>query len=145
MALTLSNLKPNLPKKSPKRRGRGDASGHGSYSGKGQKGQKARSGGKRGLKLLGMRNVWRRIPKFAGFKSRKEKLAVINLKDLEKKYSKGAEIALPNFKVLGQGKITKKLIVKASAFSNRAKTAIEKAKGKALIIENWKLKIEDYG
>lgn len=132
MPLTLHSLKSHLPKKSPKRRGRGDASGRGNYSGRGQKGQKARSGGRRGLKLLGMRNIWRRIPKFAGFKSRKEKIAIINLKDLEKKYSKGAEVVLPNFKVLGQGKITKKLIVKASAFSKRAEQLIKKAKGETI-------------
>ncbi|MCK4554160.1 hypothetical protein KAU19_04310, partial [Candidatus Parcubacteria bacterium] len=68
--LRLHNIKPNKKAvKKRKRVGRGNASGHGTYSGRGIKGQRSRSGGKSGLKRLGMKMILRNIPKKRGFKS----------------------------------------------------------------------------
>jgi len=146
MALKLHNLKPGKgSKKRKKRLGRGDASGKGSYSGRGLKGQRARSGGKGGLKLKGFKANIQNIPKLPGFKSLKPKLEVVNLKDLDKVFKDG-EVITPvllktkglvkttknGIKILGQGKLNKKLTIKANKFSNSAKEAIEKAGGKVI-------------
>ncbi len=142
MSLTLSNLKP-AKGATKKRKDIGRGGKKGSYSGRGMKGQKARSGGKSGLKAKGFKEVLRRIPKKRGFTSLKKKLAVVNLSDLELKFNSGdtadknAMIKLGllenkgQFKVLAKGKITKKLTVIADAFSETAKKAIEEAGGKA--------------
>ena len=127
--LNLSNIK--TPKtKTKKRVGRGNASGTGTYSGRGQKGQRSRSGGKGGLKLMGLKQTISKTPKLRGFKSPHEKLLVINLADLDKKYKDAAKVELKGYKVLGNGEITKKLEIKASAFSKSAEKAIIKAGGK---------------
>ncbi|MEA3398873.1 MAG: 50S ribosomal protein L15 [Patescibacteria group bacterium] len=78
MALEIHSLKPNKKAvKKRKRIGRGNASGTGTYSGKGLKGQKSRSGVS-GLKRLGMKQVLLRTPKKRGFKSLKPKDQTIN-------------------------------------------------------------------
>src|SRR3989339_98418 len=136
MSLTLSNLKP--AKGSVKRRkkvGRGGK--RGTYSGRGIKGQKSRSGGKSGLKAMGFKQTLQRIPKSRGFKSLKPKMEVINLSDLELKFNDGDKVTVnalikadlisgskAGVKVLAKGKLTKKLIVVANAFSESAKDAI---------------------
>ena len=74
--------------KKRKRVGRGNASGQGTYSGRGIKGQKSRSGVS-GLKRLGMRQILRRIPKQRGFKSLKPDNQVVNLADINKHFKKG--------------------------------------------------------
>ncbi|MDZ7798072.1 MAG: 50S ribosomal protein L15 [Patescibacteria group bacterium] len=143
MEITLDNLK-NPNKKKKRRKGRGDSSGRGTYSGRGQKGQKSRSGGQKGLRWLGLRQTLKRIPKKRGFKSFYPKMSVINIGDLDKHFDDGEiinqkkllKMDLVNYsprglKVLGQGKINKKLIVKAKAFSKSAKEAIVKAGGQA--------------
>jgi large subunit ribosomal protein L15 len=103
--------------KKRKRVGRGNASGHGTYSTRGLKGQKSRSG-VGGLKRLGMRSILLNIPKMKGFKSKKAKSQVVNLEDLNKQFKDGdkitpatllkrgliKEIALP-VKILGKGKL----------------------------------------
>jgi len=141
MSVTLSNLKPakGSQKKSIKV-GRGGK--RGSYSGRGMKGQRARSGGKRGLKAFGLQQTLRRIPKLRGFRSPYPKLAVVNIGDLEKKFNDGdivdaaklARVGLVDkaqngIKILGTGKLSKKLSVIADAFSASAKEAIEAAGG----------------
>ena len=126
--LTLTNLKPN-PRKTKRRLGRGNASGRGTYAGRGLKGQKSRSGGKGGLKLMGLKQTFKKIPKVKGFKSLNKKPLVINLKDLETKYKDGETVKLDGYKVLGLGKLSKKLIVCASNFSKVAVEAITKAGG----------------
>ena len=147
MPLTLSNLKPKKgSKKGKKRVGRGGK--RGTYSGRGQKGQRARSGGKKGLKLKGFKSLMHNIPKLRGFKSRKKKMAVINLEDLEKKFNQGETIDLQKLKeiglikksekrvkILAKGKLTKKLTVKAHAFSKSAEEEIKKAGGEVIKIE----------
>ena len=131
---------------SKKRLGRGIGSGLGKTSGKGHKGQWARSGGgvRPGFEG-GQMPLIRRIPK-RGFNNHFRKVySIVNLSVLES-FENGAivDIAALNekglikfikgsvgLKVLGNGTLTKSLTVKASAFSAQAKEAIEKAGGKA--------------
>ncbi|MBA3047809.1 50S ribosomal protein L15 [Patescibacteria group bacterium] len=93
MPLSLHTIKPAKgATKKRKRIGRGNASGSGTYSGRGLKGQKSRSGGKSGLKRLGMKMMLRTIPKKRGFKSDKPKNQVVNLADLNKHFKDSDEI-----------------------------------------------------
>lgn len=93
MTLRLHTIKPAKGStKKRKRVGRGNASGHGTYSGKGLKGQKSRSGGKNSLKRLGMKTILLNIPKKRGFKSKKPKNQAINLADINKYFKDGATI-----------------------------------------------------
>lgn len=146
--LTLNNLQPAKGStKHSKRLGRGNAS-RGTYSGKGQKGQRARSGGRHGLKMLGLKQIIRRIPKQRGFKSIYDKPAIINLDDLEQNFVNGEVVDVKilrdkdlvknikyGVKVLGSGKVTKALQVKAVGFSKSAAAAIIKAGGKAIVVK----------
>ena len=130
-----------------KRKGRGIGTGNGKTGGRGHKGQKARSGG--GVRVGfegGQMPLARRIPK-RGFNNIFAKpLDPINVSMLDR-FEDGAvvdEKALMDagiistckygFKVLGNGEVTKKLTVKASAFSETAKQKIEAAGGKAEVI-----------
>ena len=130
-----------------KRKGRGHGSGNGKTGGRGHKGQKARSGGKvRAGFEGGQMPLVRRIPK-RGFNNVFAKpLTAINLTVLNR-FADGAVVdaaALiekgiisdcPNgLKVLSNGNLTKKLTVKAAAFSESAKEKIEQAGGKAEVI-----------
>lgn len=142
MALTLHKIK-SFPgsRKKVKRVGRGLGS-KGTYSGRGQKGQKARSGGRKGLKLLGMKRIILSTPKLRGFKSPYAKMSVVNVSDLEKKFKDG-EIVNPKtllekrlvgkmnvaVKILGDGELKKKLIIEKCAVSASAKEKVEKAGG----------------
>lgn len=148
MALNLHNLKPATGAKKKKTRvGRGHGSGLGTYAGRGLKGQKSRSGGKSGRKLLGLKANIQRTPKLGGFKSLKPKMQVVNLEDLEKNFKDNdiinSEILrekglIKNLKtgvkVLGQGKLTKKLIVKVNKISASAREIIEKNKGQVVLL-----------
>ena len=147
--MKLNELKPNEKAfKTRKRVGRGPGSGLGKTSGKGHKGQNARSGGgvRPGFEG-GQLPLFRRLPK-RGFSNAKFKTvyAVINLSDLNK-FENGAVVTpeilkemgilknqLNGVKVLGNGKLEKKLTVKAHKFSNSAKESIEKMGGKAEVI-----------
>jgi len=130
-----------------KRKGRGHGTGNGKTAGRGHKGQKARSGG--GVRIGfegGQMPLARRIPK-RGFNNIFAKpLEAINVSDLEK-FKKGATIdsqalldagvlskCVHGVKILGNGSLTKKLTVKASAFSKSAKEKIEAAGGKAEVV-----------
>lgn len=133
--------------KKVKRIGRGAGSGTGKTSGKGHKGQKARSGGgvRPGFEG-GQMPLHRRIPK-RGFKNIfATTYATINLSDLEK-FEAGAVVdaealkakgivkkPLDGIKVLGNGNLTKSLTVKVAAFSKTAKEKIEAVGGKAEVI-----------
>lgn len=134
--------------KSRKRVGRGVGSGLGKTSGRGEKGQKARSGysHKPGFEG-GQLPLYRRLPK-RGFTNAKfkTKYAVINLSDLNK-FENDAVITpellkemgliknqLDGIKILGNGTLEKKLTVKAHKFSDVAKEQIEKLGGKAEVI-----------
>ena len=134
--------------KAPKRVGRGHASGTGKTAGKGHKGQKARSGGsiRPGFEG-GQMPLQRRIPK-RGFNNIFAKNVVaINLSTLNRKFNDGDTVdaealkaagvvknGFDAIKVLGNGKLEKKLTVKVSAFSESAKAAIEAAGGKAEVV-----------
>ena len=128
--------------------GRGPGSGLGKTSGKGHKGQNARSGGgvRPGFEG-GQLPLFRRLPK-RGFSNAifKTEYAVINLSDLNK-FEDGAIVTpellkemglvknqLDGIKVLGNGTLEKKLTVKAHKFSSRALEQIEKLGGKAEVI-----------
>lgn len=89
MALSLDSIKNNKRKR--KRVGRGNGSGIGSYSGRGIKGQKSRSGVS-GLKRLGMRQRILSTPKLRGFKSDKPKNQVIEAAVINKNFKDGDKI-----------------------------------------------------
>jgi large subunit ribosomal protein L15 len=146
MGTTLQNLKgPKGATKNRKRVGRGPGSGTGEQSGRGVKGQKARTGhhGARFGFEGGQMPMQRRLPK-KGFKNifRKETFAV-NLSDIDARFEAGTvtidelkNVGLvprrcPRIKVLGNGELTKKFVVKADAFSASAKEKIEKKGGRA--------------
>ena len=147
--MKLHELRPNEKAfKTRKRVGRGPGSGLGKTSGRGQKGQNARSGGgvRPGFEG-GQLPLFRRLPK-RGFSNAKFKTvyAVINLSDLNK-FEDGAIVTpeilkemgilknqLDGVKVLGNGKLEKKLTVKAHRFSKVAQEAIEKMGGKAEVM-----------
>jgi large subunit ribosomal protein L15 len=139
---------PKGSKHARKRVGRGDASGHGTYSGRGLKGQKSRSGRKPKLGFEGgQTRLIKRLPRRRGFTNifRKEYSAV-NLRDLER-FEAGTEVT-PELlkqsrvvrslrrpvKVLAGGELTKALTVRAHKFSTTAKQKIEAAGGSALEI-----------
>lgn len=143
----LASLKPKAGSTHySKRIGRGIGSGMGGTSTKGHKGQLARTGGKvrRGFEG-GQTPLSRRLPKF-GFTNAAfaNNFQIVNLSDLNKVegtvdsaslhkaglITKGAQ-----FKVLAKGELKKSLTVKAHAFSEKAKEAIEKAGGKTEVIK----------
>lgn len=130
-----------------KRKGRGHATGNGKTAGRGHKGQKARSGGGTRIGFEGgQMPLARRIPK-RGFNNIFAKpLEAINVSALDK-FEDGAVVdaqalldagilskCVYGVKILGNGEISKKLTVKASAFSESAKAKIEAAGGKAEVI-----------
>jgi large subunit ribosomal protein L15 len=128
----------------PKRLGRGKGSGLGQTSGKGHKGQLARSGGvsRRGFEG-GQTPLIRRLPKF-GFNNAKFETVyeVVNLVQLDKLSGTVTPESLREagivhgdlVKILASGKLTKALTVKANKFSEAAKKAIEAAGGKVEVI-----------
>lgn len=146
--MDLSNLKPAEGSKHSDnfRRGRGHASGNGKTAGKGHKGQKARSGGTRPGFEGGQMPLYRRIPK-RGFTNRNSlRIEIINVDVLER-FETDTEVSVDTLieagiiknprdgvKILGNGELTKKLTVKANAFSTSAKEKIEALGGKAEVI-----------
>jgi large subunit ribosomal protein L15 len=140
--MQLHELKPSHKTKAKKRIGRGGKKG--TYSGKGQKGQKSRAGRKM---VPIIRELIKKYPKLKGYRrfSIEKDTVVVNLDVLEKT-SKDGEIInpsnlikkgivrmikgrTPGIKILGTGKITRKLIIENCKASKTAKEAIEKAGG----------------
>jgi large subunit ribosomal protein L15 len=129
-----------------KRLGRGEGSGLGKTSGRGHKGQKARSGGYHKVGFEGgQMPLARRLPKRGFFNPFSVEYAIINLADLSLLdvvevdldfLLKNKVIRKPfaGLKVLGNGEITKAMTVKAKKFSKSAIEKIEKAGGKAVVI-----------
>jgi large subunit ribosomal protein L15 len=129
--------------------GRGEGSGHGKTSGRGHKGSGQRSGWKqRGLQEGGQMPTFRRMPK-RGFSNAKFRVEynVVNLSDLDARFDANAHVtpqALREFglvrsnrhpiKILGDGKLTKKLKIDAAAFSKSAMEKIQAAGGEARVI-----------
>lgn len=146
--MKLNDLKATEGARSTKKRiGRGLGSGNGKTSGKGQKGQNSRSGGGVAIGFEGGQTpFFKRMPKrgFTNF-TRKE-YAIVNVEDLNKfedgvtvdfaavKAAGLAKKELDGLKVLGNGKLEKKLTVKAAKFSASAKKAIEEAGGTAEVL-----------
>ena len=132
--LNLSNLKPAQPRKDRKRIGRGLGSGKGRYSGRGIKGQKARSGSNK--MPAGFEGGQMPIGPFRTYSQ------PVNVGDLEQRFEAGADVTLDalkaaglvrklsiDVKVLGEGELTKRLSVTAHSFSKSAVEKIEAAGG----------------
>ena len=146
--MNLSTLKPAEGSKHSTnfRVGRGHGSGNGKTAGKGHKGQKARSGSPRPGLEGGQMPLYRRIPK-RGFTCINHKdIVAINISVLDR-FEDGAEVTVDTLvecgivknprdgvKILGNGELTKKLTVKANAFSKSAVEKIEALGGKAEVI-----------
>jgi large subunit ribosomal protein L15 len=146
--MKLHELKPvEGARKDGFRLGRGQGSGNGKTAGKGNKGQKARSGGMNKLGFEGGQTpLARRLPKRGFTNINRKEYAVINVDQLNK-FADGAEVtpavlkemglvknAKDGIKVLGEGELEKKLTVKAHKFSKSALARIEKAGGVAEVL-----------
>jgi large subunit ribosomal protein L15 len=152
--LSLSNLKPAQPRRARKRVGRGLGSGKGRYSGRGIKGQKARSGSHKMRAGFegGQMPIYMRLGKQRGPYSKdampigphRTSTIPVNLRDLDRIFDDGSEVTLEalvekglikntrtDVKILGQGDLTKKLTVIAHSFSASAREKIEQAGGTA--------------
>jgi len=146
--MTLDELKP-APGSNRKRKrvGRGDGSGHGKTSCRGHKGQGARSGGgtKPGFEG-GQMPLQRRLPKRGFHNPFRIEMSVVNITQLEA-FASGAEVTPeslvaqglvrgknPRIKILGDGSLSKPLMVKAHGFSAKAKEKIEASGGKTELI-----------
>jgi large subunit ribosomal protein L15 len=146
--LKLNELRPATgAKKVAKRIGRGTGSGTGSTAGKGNNGDKARSGSFTKFYFEGGQTpLTRRLPKRGFHSPFKTEYQIVNVSILEK-IENGKEITVESLyesglihsatmpvKILGNGELTKTLVVKAHSFSKSAKDKIEKAKGKTEVI-----------
>ena len=155
----LHNLKPARgSRKDRKRVGRGEGSGKGKTAGRGHKGAGARSGSKRKIAREGGQNpIHMRMRKLRGphmkksmpFEKFRTHTQPVNLRDLEARFDKGAEVTPDALreeglasrkgvpvKVLGQGELKKSLTVHAHAFSASAREKIEAAGGSCQVIED---------
>ena len=146
--MNLSNLHPAEGSKHSDsfRRGRGHASGNGKTAGKGHKGQKARSGGTRPGFEGGQMPLYRRIPKRGFTNINSKEIVGINVSVLER-FENDSVVSVETLletgviknpqdgvKILGNGELTKKLVVKANAFSEGAKAKIEAVGGTCEVI-----------
>ena len=151
----LNSFKLPEKKKSRTRVGRGNGS-KGTYSGRGLKGQKSRSGG--GVPLFfegGQLPLVKRLPFLRGFKNRfKKDFSIVNLLDIENKFNEGDEVNAEslfnhnlirkkssNVKILGNGNLKKSLKIKVHAVTKSAEEKIKKS-GSTIEILN-ELVIED--
>jgi large subunit ribosomal protein L15 len=145
----LNNLKPKYGSTHRRKRlGTGQGSGHGQTSTRGQKGQRATSGGPKPVGFEGGQTpLLRRIPK-SGFNNTRFRTEYewVNISSLEKRFAAGAQVTPEELvkarlvkggglvKVLGNGELKKALNVSAHAFSKGAAEKIEKAGGKAAVL-----------
>ena len=146
--MNLSNLHPAEGSKHSDsfRRGRGHASGNGTTAGKGHKGQKARSGAPRPGFEGGQMPLYRRLPKRGFTNINSKEIVGINVSVLER-FENDSVVSVETLletgviknpqdgvKILGNGELTKKLVVKANAFSEGAKAKIEAVGGTCEVI-----------
>lgn len=146
--MNLNEMKPTEGARSNRKRiGRGLGSGTGKTAGKGNKGQNARSGGGVAIGFEGGQTpFFKRMPKRGFTNYTRKEYAVVNVADLNK-FDDGVTVDytalkaaglvkkhLDGVKVLGDGKLEKKLTVKAEKFSKSAQKAIEEAGGKAEVL-----------
>jgi len=146
--MKLNELKPKTRKK-PVRRGQGNGTGHGTFSGRGCKGQKARTGKNVRVGFEGGQTpLIQRMPKRRGFTSNKPEVKVISIESLEEHFKAGEIVSVKSLlekgmikkvasvKILGDGELTKKLEISAEVkVSKSAKAAIEGAGGKVRELE----------
>jgi large subunit ribosomal protein L15 len=160
--LNLSNLKPVSPRKDRKRVGRGPGSGKGRYSGRGIKGQKARSGSHKMRAGFegGQMPIYMRLGKQRGPYSKdampigphRTFMAAVNVRDLDR-FDAGTEVTpellaevglirnvRTEVKILGYGELSKKLSVTAHGFSATAREKIEGAGGSVTALKEPKVK-----
>jgi len=141
--MQLHEIKPKNKRKAKKRVGRGGK--RGTYSGRGMKGQKSRSGSS---KEPIIRGLIKRYPKLRGYRfgNRKEVIAIVNLAFLEKVFKEDETVSpttlikkriirkikgrTPKVKILATGELSKKLIIRDCQLSEQAKKKIEKKGGK---------------
>ncbi|MBU4557468.1 MAG: 50S ribosomal protein L15 [Actinobacteria bacterium] len=131
-------------RKSRKRVGRGNGSGHGSTAGRGDNGQNSRAGGGKGPGFEGGQNpLHMRLPKLPGFKNRfRIEYVIVNVSRLEDRFAEGDVVDIDSLfaagmikskqapvKVLGDGEITKKLTIKVDKVSAAARQKVEAAGG----------------
>jgi len=147
MAISLNTLASAKGARTKKFRvGRGEGSGSGKTSGRGTKGQRARSGGRNKLKLKGIRAMVLAFPKLRGFKSRYKKDHSVSLAKLVEKIGDTALINLKALKasglvpksavgakIIGDCKLEKALHFENIKASATAKAAVEKAGGSFII------------
>ena len=141
----LHNLAP-IQGKTGRRVGRGTGSGSGTTAGRGQKGQRARSGGRNPRFEGGRTPLYKLLPKLRGFTSRFTPLAFVNVGDLEKNFKDGESVTRSTLakagltensrqpvKILGGGDLKKKLAITVDAVSEGAKKKIESAGGSVVV------------
>ncbi len=143
MSLTPQTIKSNHgSQRSKKRLGRGNGSQKGTYSGRGMKGQRSRSGGKGGGKLRGLKQMLQKVPKLRGFKSLQAKKATVDLVTLSR-ITKEGDFVTPyslnkngvvknpktGVKIVGSSAMAHKITIKGCELSKASLQAIEKAGG----------------
>ncbi len=136
----LHELRNPQTRKHSRRIGRGNASGRGTYSGRGVKGQKARTGGKSGLKRRGLKQFLHQLPKSRGFKATSTVIG-ISTDIISKSFTEGAHVTPKELlkkgiirhgyqvKILAGSEKMKKLSISAHGFSKQAEVKITKAGG----------------
>lgn len=143
MALSLNTIKTTTSNKKSRRRGRGDGSNRGNYSGRGIKGQKARSGVS-GLKLLGLKSLVSQTPKKRGFNSQSPRNQILSPKEINDNFKEGEEVTPKRLqelglikegnkpvKILGNDELkVKKLHIKGVKVSKSVAEQVEKQGGK---------------
>ncbi len=146
--MKLNTLKNTCPRKNRKRVGRGDGNNWGRTCGRGEKGQKSRSGYSRKSYFEGGQiPLFRRLPKRGFNHPANVEYTVINVKNLEKNFEDGERVTADiliskgmagknviNIKILGDGDISKALTIEATQFSASAKVKIEAAKGTCKLV-----------
>lgn len=147
--LRLEDLRPAPGSRHHRKRvGRGQGSGHGKTSGRGGKGQTARSGHQMPPGFEGGQTpLWRRVPKRGFHNALRHEYAIVNLETLAAHYSEDAEVSPESLiekgiikkqragvKVLGHGDCPKGLVIKADRFSQSARDKIAAAGGQAILL-----------
>lgn len=142
MSLSLGTIKRPKSNKTKRRVGRGAGTGRGTYSGRGMKGQRARSGGKKGLQKRAIKSVILRLPKHSHQQGVTPKAQVVTLRQLSKAFSAGATITPKTLvktglveagvpvKILATGNLQHALNFKNCAVSESAAEKIKDAGGK---------------
>lgn len=146
--MKLNTLRNTSPRKNRKRVGRGDGNNWGRTCGRGEKGQKSRSGYSRKSYFEGGQiPLFRRLPKRGFNHPANVEYTLVNVKNLEQNFDDGEHVTIDvliskgmvgkkvsDVKILGDGDISKALTVEATQFSASAKAKIEAAKGTCKLV-----------